>query len=57
MATLDSIIDRRALTMEEAALKSATFLKYEELLKNEETLVIKRKSEKLHGSKDPKFSG
>lgn len=53
MATLDSIIDRRALTMEEAALKSATFLKYEELLKNEETLVIKRKSEILHGSKDP----
>uniref|UniRef100_A0A0V0HVN8 Putative ovule protein n=1 Tax=Solanum chacoense TaxID=4108 RepID=A0A0V0HVN8_SOLCH len=37
MATLDSIIDNRALTGEEAALKAITLLEYEELLENEET--------------------
>lgn len=36
MTTLDSIMDCRVLTKEEAALKAATFLEYEELLKNEE---------------------
>lgn len=36
MAAMDIIIERRALTEEEASEKAATFVEFEELLKNEE---------------------
>lgn len=42
MATLHSIIDNRALTEVEVALKATAFLEHEELLKNEETAWMQR---------------
>lgn len=36
MASLESLINGRALSEEEAAMKTTTFVEYEELIKNEE---------------------
>ena len=47
MATLDTIIDSRALTDEEVALKATTFLEYESY----------SRMKRLHGGKDPGFYG